>query len=48
MNRIIARLLRKSEQSSRSHERRSSYIVTRAEVAPCNCPDACERDHGND
>ena len=23
-------------------------IVTRAEVAPCTCPEHCERDHEND
>jgi hypothetical protein len=23
-------------------------IVTRAESAPCTCPEACERDHEND
>ena len=28
--------------------RRSRYVVTRAEVAPCTCPDFCERDHEND
>ncbi|HEX9416803.1 MAG TPA: hypothetical protein VF895_08885 [Gaiellaceae bacterium] len=49
MNRIIAKLLNKSGQSSRSEQpRRSSYIVTRAELAPCTCPDFCERDHEND
>lgn len=24
------------------------YVVTRAETVECNCPDPCERDHGND
>ena len=24
------------------------YVVTRAETMECTCPDACERDHGND
>jgi hypothetical protein len=28
--------------------RRSSYVVTAAETAPCTCPEACERDHGNE
>jgi hypothetical protein len=23
-------------------------LVTAAEAAECNCPDPCERDHGND
>jgi hypothetical protein len=28
--------------------RRARYVVTRAESAPCTCPDPCERDHEND
>ncbi len=28
--------------------RRSSYVITSAESAPCTCPDFCERDHEND
>jgi hypothetical protein len=28
--------------------RRSLYVITSAESAPCTCPDSCERDHGND
>jgi hypothetical protein len=24
------------------------YVLTLAETAECTCPDACERDHGND
>jgi hypothetical protein len=28
--------------------RRSSYVVTAAETAPCTCPGFCERDHGNE
>jgi hypothetical protein len=27
---------------------RDDYVVCRAETAECTCPDACERDHGND
>jgi hypothetical protein len=27
---------------------RHGYVVTAAESAPCNCPDFCERDHGNE
>ena len=23
-------------------------VVTRAEIAPCTCPEHCERDHEND
>jgi hypothetical protein len=28
--------------------RRHPPVLTRAEVAQCTCPDACERDHEND
>jgi hypothetical protein len=28
--------------------RRRAPIVTRAELAPCTCPEHCERDHEND
>ncbi len=24
------------------------YVLTSAETAECSCPDACERDHGNE
>jgi hypothetical protein len=27
---------------------RRAEIVTRAEIAPCTCPEHCERDHEND
>jgi hypothetical protein len=27
---------------------RSAYVLTAAETAPCTCPEACERDHGNE
>jgi hypothetical protein len=30
------------------HVRRATYVVTRAEQAPCTCPELCERDHGNE
>jgi hypothetical protein len=26
----------------------SSYVLTTAETAACNCPDFCERDHDNE
>jgi hypothetical protein len=29
-------------------ERRTRYVVTAAESAPCTCPDFCERDHANE
>jgi hypothetical protein len=32
----------------RSRARRSRYVLTAAETAPCTCPDFCERDHEND
>ena len=32
----------------RAATRRSSYVLTAAETAPCTCPDFCERDHGNE
>lgn len=34
--------------SGRASTRRSSYVLTAAETAPCTCPDFCERDHGNE
>lgn len=30
------------------HGRRSAYVVTSAERAPCTCPEFCERDHTNE
>lgn len=33
---------------SRASTRRSSYVLTAAETAPCTCPDFCERDHCNE
>ena len=27
---------------------RARYVLTAAELAPCTCPDFCERDHEND
>lgn len=29
-------------------DRRATYVVTRAESAPCTCPEFCERDHETD
>ena len=29
-------------------DRRLSYVLATAELADCNCPGPCERDHGND
>jgi DNA-binding transcriptional regulator YdaS (Cro superfamily) len=27
---------------------RAAYVVTAAELAPCTCPEYCERDHENE
>lgn len=35
-------------RESRSGEVAEQPITCAAETADCNCPDACERDHGND
>jgi hypothetical protein len=32
----------------RSQPARRPVIVTRAELAPCTCPEHCERDHENE
>jgi hypothetical protein len=29
-------------------DRRLNYVLATAELADCNCPGPCERDHGND
>jgi hypothetical protein len=29
-------------------DRRTLYVLSRAETAECTCPDACERDHANE
>ncbi len=31
-----------------SRAARTGYVLTAAELAPCTCPDFCERDHEND
>jgi len=33
---------------ARRGDARARYVVTAAELAPCTCPDFCERDHEND
>ena len=40
----------KPVEPGRTHDagRPRPAIVTRAEVAPCTCPEHCERDHEND
>ncbi len=53
MNRFIAKIVARPNWTEangaapRRQERRG-HVVTRAESAPCTCPDACERDHEND
>jgi hypothetical protein len=42
----VARELPQVERNG--HVRRVAYVVTRAEQAPCTCPEFCERDHGNE
>ena len=32
----------------RSERKRLLYVVTRAEIAECTCPEPCERDHANE
>jgi hypothetical protein len=34
--------------AGRASTRRTSYVLTAAETAPCTCPDFCERDHANE
>ena len=34
--------------AARPRPRRGPPILTRAETAPCTCPEHCERDHEND
>jgi hypothetical protein len=37
-----------TQRPSRPEPPAATTILTRAETAECNCPDACERDHEND
>ena len=49
MNNILVREKPvKPNTSTPAPRRKRPTIVTRAEVAPCTCPEPCERDHGND
>jgi hypothetical protein len=54
MNRLIAKIVGRpngnggGSLSTQTQQRRVSYVVTKAESAPCTCPDFCERDHEND
>jgi hypothetical protein len=42
---MLERDMMTSEATARGSER---TITCRAEVVDCNCPESCERDHGND
>lgn len=53
MNRFIAKIVgrpngKAGADSTQAQQHRLGYVVTRAESAPCTCPDFCERDHEND
>jgi hypothetical protein len=50
MNRFIAKIVGRpnGKPSAQAQQHRLGYVVTRAESAPCTCPDGCERDHEND
>ena len=52
MNKLIAKIVGRPNAngalSPPTKQHRSAYVVTRAESAPCTCPDSCERDHEND
>jgi hypothetical protein len=50
MNRFLAKIVGRPDGNGggAAKKRRASYVVTKAESAPCTCPDFCERDHEND
>jgi len=52
MNRFIAKIVHRpnghGSGSSKPGPNQAPYVVTKAESAPCTCPDFCERDHEND
>ena len=54
MNRFMAKIVgrpngnRGSATTTHRPQRLAAYVVTKAESAPCTCPDFCERDHEND
>jgi hypothetical protein len=35
-------------QTAENRQEEPERWLTAAELAECNCPDPCERDHGND
>ena len=50
MNPVSAPPARPSEEATTASRRASASItvLTQAELAPCGCPDFCERDHDRD
>ena len=38
----------KPSAAARPPQEQRPPVVTRAELAPCTCPEHCERDHEND
>lgn len=53
MNRFIAKIVHRPNgngggATTKQGSRQGPYIVTKAESAPCTCPDFCERDHETD
>ena len=54
MNKLIAKIVGRPNGngagtlSTPTQTKRVNYVVTKAESAPCTCPEFCERDHEND
>jgi len=51
MNRFLAKIVGRPNGnggSGAAKKQRARYVVTKAESAPCTCPNFCERDHEND
>jgi len=51
MTTIVPRPNQKAKRPSplpRPFDRRTLYVLSRAEMAECTCPDPCERDHANE
>ncbi len=48
INRLRSRTRRRSLSTTKQWPPAAPIVVTRAELAECTCPDACERDHEQD
>ncbi len=54
MNRFIGKIVSRpngnggGSSSEQAQLHRLGYVVTKAESAPCTCPEFCERDHANE